>query len=80
MLTYTVLFVYNRDHTRKTVKALSNNLLINESELLIYSDTSRDVTATDKVQEFRTFIKTIQGCKSLLRLLNGIKIWDWPRL
>jgi hypothetical protein len=66
MLAPIILSVYNRpDHTRKTIEALSNNLLANESELFIYSDAAKDVAAIDEVQEVRTFIKTIQGFKSV---------------
>jgi hypothetical protein len=61
-----VLFVYNRpDHTRKTVEALSKNLLASESELFVYSDYPKDTAATDRVEEVRAYIKTIQGFKSV---------------
>jgi hypothetical protein len=61
-----VLFVYNRpEHTRKTIKALSNNLLANESELFIYSDAAKDTAGLDQVNEVRALIKTVTGFKSV---------------
>jgi hypothetical protein len=66
MLAPIVLFVYNRlDHTRKTIEALSNNLLANESDLFIFSDSPKDTTTVDKVQEVRDYIKKVQGFKSI---------------
>jgi hypothetical protein len=70
-----VLFVYNRiEHTKKTVEALSKNLLADESELFVYSDAAKDVSAIDKVKEVRSYIKTIQGFKSLT-IIEREKNW-----
>ena len=61
-----VLFVYNRPlHTQKTVEALLKNKLASASDLVIYSDAAKNEKALEKVSEVRSYIKTIQGFKSL---------------
>jgi hypothetical protein len=61
-----VLFVYNRpEHTRKTVEALSANMLANESDLFIYSDAAKNDTVTERVNAVRSYIKTVSGFKSV---------------
>jgi hypothetical protein len=61
-----VLFVYNRlDHTHKTVAALQQNLLSNESDLYIYADAARDLASSNPVNEVREYLKTITGFKSV---------------
>lgn len=61
-----VLFVYNRPaHTRRTVEALLKNTLAKESDLVIYSDASKNSEAADTVREVRDYIGTINGFKSV---------------
>lgn len=60
------LFVYNRpEHTRKTIDALQKNLLINQSELFIFSDGSKNESDAIKVLEVRKYLKTISGFRSV---------------
>jgi len=62
-----VLFVYNRcDHTKRTIEALKNNELADESELIIYADGAKDADVFPKVQEVRDYIKTISGFKKII--------------
>lgn len=61
-----VLFVYKRlDHLRKTIKALQNNELANESELFIYSDAGNNINSQNKVNEVRNYIQDIEGFKKV---------------
>jgi len=61
-----VLFVYNRPwHTEQTVTALLKNELADASDLIVYSDASKNEAATPKVKEVRSFIKGIRGFKSV---------------
>ncbi len=61
-----VLFVFNRpEHTRKTVEALSKNVLAKESELYVYSDSYRNSEEKDLVSKVRNYIKTIKGFKKV---------------
>lgn len=60
------LFVYNRiDETKQTIEALRNNYLASESELFIFSDGSKKNGSTQKVQNVRDFIATVDGFKSV---------------
>jgi len=60
------LFVYNRPrHTRQTVEALQKNELAGESDLFIYSDTTKKPEAVEAVNEVREYIKTISGFRSV---------------
>lgn len=63
-----VLFVYNRpEHTRQTLKALSENELIGQSELYIYSDGPRlnaNNEEINKINQVREIIKAIQWTKN----------------
>jgi hypothetical protein len=70
-----ILFVYNRlDHTKKTIEALSNNLLANKSELFIYSDAAKDVSQPGDIDKVRSFIKTVKGFKSVT-IIEREKNW-----
>jgi len=63
------LFVYNRPgHTKKTVDALSRNLLAAESDLYIFSDGAKPNASDKRVFEVREYIKTITGFKSVTRI------------
>ncbi|MEQ8624183.1 MAG: glycosyltransferase [Vicingaceae bacterium] len=57
-----VLFVYNRlEHTNKTVEALMQNELAQESDLFIYSDGAKREVDNEAVNSLRSYLKTIQG-------------------
>lgn len=61
-----VLFVYNRlEHTKNTVRALQNNKLANESQLIIYSDAAKSEKVADAVRNVREYLKTITGFKEV---------------
>ncbi len=60
------LFVYNRpDHTRRTVEALQQNVLSEESHLVVYSDAPKLNTHAEKVREVRQYIRQIHGFKTV---------------
>lgn len=60
------LFVYNRsDHTRRTIDALKQNKLAQESDLVIFSDAPKIEAHADKVREVRQYIHQIDGFKSV---------------
>jgi hypothetical protein len=70
-----VLFVYNRpEHTRKTIEALSNNILASESDLFIYSDAAKDEAAIEKVNAVRSYIKAVSGFKAVT-IIEREKNW-----
>ena len=64
-----ILFVYNRpNHTQKTLKALTKNLLADESRLLIYSDAPSDVSDknnVNKIEKVRKLIRSKKWCKEV---------------
>ena len=61
-----VIFTYNRlSHTKKTIKALANNLLAKDSLVYIYSDGVRSKKDRDSVLKVRKYLKTITGFKSI---------------
>ncbi|MDR3057781.1 MAG: glycosyltransferase [Prevotella sp.] len=61
-----VLFVYNRPmHTMQTLEALSENLLADDSELIIFSDAPKNISVADDVEKVRSYIKTVHGFKSV---------------
>lgn len=61
-----VLFTFNRlDHTKKTVDALKENILAEESELFIFSDGPRNDEEKIKVNKIRDYLKTIDGFKEI---------------
>lgn len=60
------LFVYNRlDHTSNTVNSLKQNLLAQNSNLIIFSDASKSEKQADQVREVRRYIHQITGFKSI---------------
>jgi hypothetical protein len=70
-----VLFVYNRpDHTRQTLETLGANMLAKESELFIYSDSSKNQTTVENVQLVRSYIKNAKGFKSVT-IIERDKNW-----
>ena len=61
------LFVYNRpDHTRRTIDALKQNKLSNDSELIVFSDAAKSEAQVDAVREVRKYIRQIDGFKSVI--------------
>jgi hypothetical protein len=61
-----VLFVYNRPwHTKKTIEALKNNELAEESDLFIFADNTVDDKNKESVDSVRKYVKTIDGFKTV---------------
>lgn len=65
-----VLFVYNRpSHTRRTLEALVNNKLANESVLYIYADGPKNGASDEdlqRIKETRDVLKSRQWCKDVV--------------
>jgi hypothetical protein len=60
------LFVYNRsDHTRRTIDALIQNSLAENSELIIFSDAAKSEAQAEAVRKVRKYISEIEGFKSV---------------
>ncbi|MDR1783880.1 MAG: glycosyltransferase [Dysgonamonadaceae bacterium] len=60
------LFVYNRlELTKQTVAALQKNFLASESELFVFSDGAKTENASEKVNQVREYVKTIDGFKTV---------------
>lgn len=60
------LFVYNRpDHTERTIEALKQNSLAEQSELLIFSDAPKGDSDFSKVAEVRAYLREITGFRSI---------------
>ena len=61
-----ILFVYNRpQHTFKTIEALKQNYLAEESDIYIFSDGYKNEIDKRKVEEVRSIIKNITGFKKI---------------
>lgn len=61
-----ILFVYNRlDHTRKTLEALQENLLAEESDLYIYADAAKNQDAVDSVSRVRSYLLSVKGFRNI---------------
>ena len=61
-----VVFTYNRpEHTLRTVDALLNNPLANDSDIIIYSDSARTTNHQNAVNEVRNYLSTITGFRSI---------------
>lgn len=61
-----VLFVYDRPkHTKRTIDALLNNALANESKLFIFSDGPKSEDAKMGTEEIRKYLRTIAGFKKI---------------
>lgn len=72
MLAPICLFTYNRlNETMQTVKALQENYLSSESDLIIFSDGGKDEASWQKVNAVRAYIQEISGFKN-------IKIFESP--
>lgn len=62
-----LLFVYNRpEHTLRTLTALENNMLADETILYIYSDAARDERAVRGVKEVRKIIQRPWNFKKIV--------------
>jgi hypothetical protein len=60
------LFTYNRPHhTRKTLHSLALNKYANKSDLIIYSDGSKNELQSDNVKAVRKIISNVSGFKSI---------------
>jgi len=60
------LFVYNRrDHAQRTIDALKNNILAEDSELIIFSDAPKSEAQAVSVCEVRKYIREIKGFKAV---------------
>lgn len=60
-----IVFVYNRpEHTKKTIDALKENILAQESNLFIFSDGPK-TGEEKKVKEVRNYLKEITGFKNI---------------
>ncbi|QRN85477.1 glycosyltransferase [Clostridia bacterium] len=71
MLAPVIIFVYNRpEHTKKTVEALANNFLAKETEVFIYSDSTKNDSNIELVNETRNYIDTLPN----LNYFKNIKI------
>ena len=61
-----VLFVYNRvDHLKKTIISLKRNKLSKKSDLIIFSDNSKNKNDEKKVFEVRKYIHKLKGFKKI---------------
>lgn len=66
MLAPIALFCYRRlDVLTKTVEALKNNELASKTDLIIFSDGSKDENDIKDVKEVRKYLKTIDGFKNI---------------
>lgn len=61
-----LLFTFKRlDTLQKTLEALKQNYLANESDLFIFSDAGTDKKADEEVNNVRKYLRTITGFKSI---------------
>ena len=61
-----LLFTYKRlEPLKKTIEALQKNELAELSDLFIFSDGPKTITDAPKIDEIRTFLKTIDGFRSI---------------
>jgi hypothetical protein len=66
MFTPICLFTYNRlNETKQTIESLKRNFLAPESELIIFSDGSKNMESSSKVSAVREYLHTITGFKSI---------------
>lgn len=66
MLSPVVLFVYNRfEHTKKTIEALQQNYLAEDTELFIFSDYYKNEDDKKAVESIRAYINSLKGFKSV---------------
>ena len=61
-----VVFTYNRpEHTQRTLDALLQNPLANESDIIIYSDSARTANHNKAVDEVRSYLSELTGFRSI---------------
>lgn len=61
-----LLFVYGRpEHTRATLKALSENTLAKESDLFVFADAPKKPEHADKVKEVREIVRNGSGFRNI---------------
>ncbi len=61
------LFTYNRlKETKETIRALQKNNLAIKSELFIFSDGPKNKDGQSKIEELRSFLKTVNGFKKVV--------------
>lgn len=61
-----VIFVYNRpEHTKRVIDSLLTNLESSDSDLIIFADYAKNDSHITKVNEVRSYIKSITGFKSI---------------
>jgi hypothetical protein len=64
-----ILFVYNRpEHTLKTLTALMNNILADQSELFIFSDGAKETAIAQEIENIkktREIIHSREWCKTI---------------
>ena len=66
MLAPICLFTYNRiDELKLTIKALQQNFLAVESDLVIFSDGGKDENSWEKVNHVRQYLRSVSGFRSL---------------
>lgn len=69
MLAPILLFAYNRPrHLQRTVEALAQNPLAQESELFVFADGARTEDDREDVDLVRSYIHTIEGFKTVHRV------------
>jgi GT2 family glycosyltransferase len=60
------LFTYNRpDHTKRTIESLLNNELADKTDIFIFCDAAKKTEDKNKVDEVRSFLRTINGFKNI---------------
>ena len=73
------LFVYNRlDNTRRTLAALANNRLAEETELYIFSDGGRDERSWRAVNAVRAYLHEFKRTADCERRFHRITIVERP--
>ena len=69
-----VVFTYSRLlHTKRTVESLLDNHLVNDSDLIIYSDAAHSPDKQKAVDDVRAYLATIKGFRSVTikhRIIN----------
>ncbi|MDG5469932.1 glycosyltransferase family A protein [Deltaproteobacteria bacterium IMCC39524] len=61
-----ILFVYNRpEHTRRTLEALLENELAEQSDLFVYCDGPGSVSDREAVEQVRDYVRGIAGFRSV---------------
>ena len=61
-----IFFVYNRPyHTKRSIEALNKNHLSTESTIYIYSDGEKNKEELKKINEVRSYVKSIKGFKKI---------------